>query len=418
MGVDMAHHHSLHHAKAMPGPFASKNVGLLAHLPLSAVPGSHAAGTDVWGYVSPSGREYAILGMSNGTAFIEVTDPENPVVLDVLPHINACCSDAKTYLNYCYIVSEGDNIGMKIVDLSAIDSGIVTQVGTYTGAGLKQAHNLAINEESGFAYVVGAVLSPALGGIIALDLANPVSPVLRGIWTQQYVPDLQVVNYTTGPHAGKEIAFAYSGYFTTRLRVMDVTNKADMRVIGVGDYPNAEFAHQGWLSDDRRYLYLNDEFDELDYGLPTSTHLFDVSDITKPKYLRSFGSGLGSTDHNLMVQGKFVFQANYTSGLRIFRIDTPSLIKEVGWFDTHPQNNAAGFNGAWGIYTKLPSGNVLVSDIQNGLFILDASMATADIGVVPAVSWPGLCALLILLIAAFRSGIRQNFARGRRKSSL
>ena len=142
--------------------------------------------------------------------------------------------------------------------------------------------------------------------------------------------------------------------------------------IGATTDPDGACAHQGWLSEDRKYVYLNDEFDEVSSDIPTTTYVLDVADLTEPTFVTAFSNGLPSTDHNLMVRGNFVFEANYTSGLRIYKAADPSLSEEGGYFDTYPANDMPGFNGAWSVYTDLPSGNGLVSAIQGGRIVLES----------------------------------------------
>lgn len=374
-------------AKSAAGQiFDASGVALLSRIPVEDFPGSNTLANDLWGYVSSSGREYALMGLENGTAFVEVSDPEAPVVVGFVPHVGSCCSDIKVYQQYAYVVNEGNVLagasGLQIVDLSNIDAGVVTLVNTFSQSGLKRVHNIAINEESGYAYLIGAQSSTSNGGLFVVDLSDPVNPSFAGAWSDVYVHDAQVVTYTAGPFAGREIAFAYSsiidpmlGLIDPRLRIIDVTNKSAMALIGSTTYPNAGFAHQGWLSEDRNYVYLNDEFDETSIGVPTTTYVIDVGDLTLPTFVTTFSNGLPSTDHNLTVRGNFIFEANYTSGLRIYKAANPSLIEEVGYFDTYPADDQAGYNGAWSVYADLPSGNVVVSDIQSGLFVLDPSVA-------------------------------------------
>jgi choice-of-anchor B domain-containing protein len=386
------------------GPFDSSGIALLGRLRLSDIDSPPVSATDIWGYVSPSGREYALLGLSNGTAFIEVTDPASPALLDIIPHVTGCCSDSRVYKGYAYIVSEGSNAGLQIVDLSEIDDGSVTLVTTYRSNGLTNVHNIAINEDSGYAYLCGARTSVSDGGLFVVDLADPIAPEFVGSWSQHYVHDVQVVSYETGIYAGKEIAFAYSGGISSpRLRILDVTQKSSISVLGQTDYANSSFTHQGRLSEDRNYVYLNDEFDEQDSRTVTSTHVIDVRDLANPKFVFAFSSGTTSTDHNLMVKGDFVYEANYRTGLRIFYVPSPNFAEEVGFFDTHPDSDAVGFKGAWGVYPYLPSGNVIVSDIENGLFIFDPSEALERAGAVPVAQTIGM---LMLAVACTLIGIR------------
>ena len=383
------------------GPFESSGIALLGRVRLSELDGPPMNATDIWGYVAPSGREYALLGLSNGTAFVEVTDPANPAVVDIVPHVESCCSDAKVYNGYVYIVSEGEGAGLQIVDVSGIDNGAIELVATYRGNGLSQAHNIAINEDTGYAYVCGARGNVSKGGLFIVDLADPIAPEFVGSWSHRFVHDVQVVSYETGKYAGKEVAFAFAGGLVdARLWILDVTEKSDIPSFGQTDYPNGAFAHQGWLSEDRAYVYLNDEFDEYDLGTVTSTHVIDVRDLSNPKYLFAFSGGTKSSDHNLLVNGDFIYEANYTAGLRIFHAPRPEFAEEVGFFDTHPASNASGFRGAWGVYPFLPSGIVMVSDIENGLFILDPSEALSRARSLPAARTAGTLLLVCILTAA------------------
>jgi choice-of-anchor B domain-containing protein len=277
-------------------------------------------------------------------------------------------------------------------------------VTTYRSNGLSDAHNIAINEDTGYAYLCGATGSISEGGLFIVDLANPIAPEFVGSWSDWSVHDVQVVSYTTGKYAGKEVAFAYSGSIgSPGLRILDVTDKSNISVLGQTSYPNASFTHQGRLSDDRSYVYLNDELDERDFGTATSTPVIDVRDLSDPKFVLAFSSGTPSTDHNLMVKGDFVYEANYRTGLRIFYVPSPNFAEEVGFFDTHPASDAVGFRGAWGVYPHLPSGTIIVSDTENGLFIFDPSEALSRARALPAAQTIGM---LMLACAFTLFGIR------------
>ena len=384
-------------------PYPASGVSLLSRIALSDFPGGATSGTDIWGYASPSGREYALMGLNNGIAFVEITDPESPVIVDVVPHADAGQSDVKILGAYAYSVTEGGG-GLNVIDMSGIDSGTVTLVNTVTLLGLDQAHNIAINEDSGFAYICGSFDSQSEGGLFVLDLADPVNPSFAGAWSQEHVHDVQVVTYTSGPYVGREIAFTYSGGVNDpALRILDVTNKGAIVQLGRSDYPNRAFAHQGWLSDDRRYVYLNDELDEINRFMPTRTYVIDVSDLENPTFATSFSTGLASTDHNLTLRGNILFEANYTSGLRIFHVSSPFLARSLGFFDTFPASDLTGFDGAWGVYADLPSGNVLVSDRDSGLFVLDVSAAIADLPTLPGGGrWATLILCGLIALAALR----------------
>ncbi|MFI4882963.1 MAG: choice-of-anchor B family protein [Phycisphaerales bacterium JB064] len=349
--------------------FDSHNVTLLSWIPLSAFPGGHGSGNDCWGYTSPTGREYAIMGLQRGYGFVEVTDPTNPVIIDWVEGPNSTWHDVKIMGHYAYGVSEGGS-GIQVMDLSEIDDGRVRHVLNKTQLGHQSTHNIVSNVESGYLYLVGCNISN--GGLIAVSLADPENPTIVGQWSTHYVHDAQVVSYTEGPYAGREIAFCLNGF--DGLEIVDVTDKSNMFLVGRSDYAQLRYTHQAWLSEDRQYLYLNDELDEGDSVSVTTTRVFDVSDLSNPTLADTFTTGLAAIDHNNYVKGTTLYQANYRSGLRVWDLSADPLNPtEVAWFDTFPGSNGASFNGAWSTYPYFDSGIVLISDIERGLFIVDVT---------------------------------------------
>jgi len=343
--------------------YPAENVVLRSHLPLSDFGASFAE--DCWGYVSDSGEEYAIIGLSNGTGFVRITDPDNPVIVDVVLTPNRG-RDMKVYQHYVY--SSSDSGPTHVIDVAEIDNNVVTLVNSLGGG----THNIFINEQSGFLYA-------SIGGpMVVLDLADPLNPVFVGSWDSQ-AHDATVITYPEGPYAGREIAFVFAGS-NGRVDIVDVTDKSDMFLLGSATYPSPAYTHQGWPSDDLQYLYVSDELDEVNGQPRTRTLVFDISDLANPTYVNFVSSGLPSTDHNLYVRDGFIFEANYTSGLRIFDTANPVFPAQVGYFDTYPANNDAGFSGAWTAYPFFPSGMVIVSDRSGGLFILDPSEAVGGGG--------------------------------------
>ena len=337
--------------------FPSENVSMYSHVTVADFGASFAE--DSWGYVSPSGREYAIIGLSTGTGFVEITDPANPVIVDVMTQSNRG-RDMKVYQNYVY--SSSDSGPTHVYDVSDIDNGVITHVRSFS----QGTHNLVVDEVSGFLYL-------AVGGpLLAYDLSDPSDPTLVGTWPGQ-THDAQVVTYTEGPYAGLQIAFVCAGW-EQRLDIVNVTDKSDIFLVGQTDYPSAVYTHQGWLTADRQYLYVGDEVDEI-----ARTTIIDVSDLSNPTFISDFTNGLESTDHNLYVHNGFVFEANYSSGLRIFDASDPVNPFEVGYFDTHPADDDPDYDGAWNVYPFFPSQTVIVSDRSGGLFILDASAAVGGL---------------------------------------
>jgi len=331
-------------------------------------------GNDCWGYTSPSGREYALMGLDSAMAVVDLTDPTSPVILGGVPHPSSPWADVKSFGERAYVVNESGG-GVQVVDLSRVDEGIVTlETSIDLGGQASTSHNIALNEASGFAYLCGS--NGFNGGLVALDLSNPGQPVLAGAYTDTYVHDAEIVSFTTGPNAGREIAFCYVG--ERGIDIVDVTDKSNMFRVSRTTYPGLEYAHQGWFDPERGLLFTNDEVDEIVSGGPTMTRVFDVASIEAPVRLGEFTSGLQVIDHNLYARDGIVFQANYRSGLRVFDASgDPTDPVETGFFDTFPGPDAIEFDGAWSVYPFFERSTVIVSDIQGGLFVLDAGFAIA-----------------------------------------
>ncbi len=361
--------------------FPRNNVDPLAWLPLDKFEGDHGAGNDVWGYASPSGREYAIMGLEKGFGFVEVTDPTNPEILTVIEGPASTWHDVKVIGTHAYGVSEA-GAGIQVMDMSRIDDGIVTLVQNAEINGHSTSHNIVSNPDSGYLYLVGANI--ANGGLVAIDVTDPNNPAIAGSWSQMYIHDAQVVSYTEGPYAGREVAFVLSGFSggsdQTGLRIVDVTDKNNMFTLSTALWSRARYAHQGWLSTDKKYIYINDELDEGNSVTETTTRIFNVEDLESPYYAGTVSSGLAAIDHNLYTTDRLMFQSNYRSGLRIFDITDREKPYEIAYFDTYPDDDDAAFNGNWSNYPYLPSGTLLISDIERGLFLVRLSGEAAEIG--------------------------------------
>lgn len=360
--------------------FESQNVLLRSRVSVQEFGAQYNEGNDCWGYVSPSGREYALMGLNSGLGVVDITDPVNPNILGTIDHPDSPWADVKTFGEYAYVVNESGG-GVQIIDLSDVDNGNIALVGsTSVGGAASTSHNIAINTDSGYAYLCGS--NGQNGGLIALDLSDPTNPTFAGAYNDLYVHDAEIVSFTDGPNAGREIAFCFVG--GAGLDIVDVTNKSNMFRISRTTYAGLNYSHQGWFDRENNIVYLNDELDEVNGAVPvTTTRVFDVSSLSAPNFIGSFTTGLPVIDHNLYTRDGFVFEANYRSGLRIFdATDNPANPVEVGFFDTFSGPDDVGFDGAWSVYPFFPSGNVIVSDIQGGLFVLDPSFAIA--GGVPA----------------------------------
>ena len=246
-----------------------------------------------------------------------------------------------------------------------------------------RAHNIAINEESGFAYVIGARTGSTFnyaGGPIFIDINNPTQPVDAGGYSgSSYTHDAQVVTYA-GPdpdYQGREILFGSNsdGGENNQVVVVDVTDKAAPRLISSITYSNGGYTHQGWIDAEQRYFYLGDELDEVRYGNPTRTLVFDMSDLDNLSLHHTYLGVTDAIDHNGYTHGNHYFQASYTAGFR--EIDISDIqnqrMQETGFFDTFPANNRATFDGVWNVYPFFESGIIAISDTSRGLFLVQRS---------------------------------------------
>jgi choice-of-anchor B domain-containing protein len=358
------------------GPYPCEGYDLQAHIGLNVLDATK--GNDSWGWTDPDdGKEYAIMCLSNGTAFIDISDPVNPVYLGKLPtHTgNSSWRDAKVYNNFAFIVSDVNSgqHGMQVFDLTRLRN-VVNPPMTFTNDahydGFGNCHNIVINEENGFAYAVGTTTFN--GGPHIVNIQNPLQPTFAaGYGADGYTHDAQVVTYT-GPdpdHTGKEI---YIGSNENEVVLLDVTNKANIQKISSISYSNVGYTHQGWFTEDQRFFIVGDETDEIFFGFNTRTLVFDLLDLDNPQLHMEYEGPTPATDHNGYVLGDKYFLANYTAGLRVLDISDieNKNITEIAYFDTFPDNDNVGTEKLWSVYPYFASGNIVLSDIDGGFFLV------------------------------------------------
>jgi choice-of-anchor B domain-containing protein len=366
----------------MAGAFPCRNVDLASFLPLAEIGGG--TGNDVWGWTDPAtNKEYALMGRSSGTAFVDISDAEHPVYLGNLPthSVDSVWRSIKVYANHAFIVSEAPAHGMQVFDLTRlrnVASAPVTFSETAHYNGFSRAHTITLNEATGFAYANGVTAYPdpaankCARGLHMIDVRNPSRPTFAGCFDADgYTHDSQCVTYN-GPDAAyrnREICFNSN---EDTLTIVDVTVKNAPRQLSRTTYPGSGYTHQGWLTDDQSMFLVDDEFDEQQLKTKTRTHIFNVSDLDAPSVTGIHEGTSTAIDHNLYILGRYAYQANYRSGLRVLdisRAGTASL-EEVGFFDIYPVDDLPNYNGAWSNYPFFKSGIVVVSGIEQGLFML------------------------------------------------
>lgn len=372
--------------------FGCESVDLVSFLPLAHMGAERGIVTnDVWGWTDPeTGREIVLVGMSNQTAFVDVTNPGMPTYLGRLPMpVTANAStwrDMKVYQDHMFVVSDGaGEHGMQVFDLTRLRGLDGSDPQTFSSDAhydqIASAHNIVINEETGFAYSVGSSGGGETcgGGLHMINLRDPKAPEFAGCFQDMstgrqrtgYSHDAQCVIYH-GPdpdYQGQEICL---GSNETALSIADVTDKSNPVAVAMASYPNVGYSHQGWLSEDHSYFFMGDELDETGGNVTnTRTLIWDLADLDDPILAREYMAETKATDHNLYILGNTMYQSNYKSGLRVLDISDPENPVPVGNFDTVPYGgDDATMTGSWSNYPYFESGVVVVTSSREGLFVV------------------------------------------------
>ena len=378
------------------GAFSCRNVDLVSHVPLPA----GQSGNDIWGHVDlNTGIEYAIMGFTDGTRVYSLEDPSSPQLVGHQSGIRTSWRDFKVlqyfdetlnaYQAYAYVSSEASN-GIQIIDLNNLPQSISL---AHSDRTFDSAHNvyisnvdyslnMAINGMQPRLQVVGA---DGFGGAFtSFDLTNPTAPVksydINSTLASNYthdgssmvVDDIRATRDCVNSLNGKCDVFI--DFNEKQIRLWDNTVPAETTELGSVGYDDValsnQYVHSGWWHDDKRHIYVHDEFDESRGNLNTTVRIIDAQDLTNPVIVGKWVSNNRTIDHNGFVKGNRYYMSNYERGLTILDISDPVNPVEIGYFDTFPSSNNASFNGAWGTYPYLPSGNILISDINSGLYVV------------------------------------------------
>jgi choice-of-anchor B domain-containing protein len=377
------------------GPYPCRDIDLMSFLPHFEIGGG--SGNDIWGWTDPlTGREYALVGRSTGTAFVDISNPTQPVYLGDLPTktLPSTWRGIKVFADHAFIVSEATNHGMQVVDLRQlrdVTAPPITFTETAHYAGFGSTHTLAMNTHTGFAYAAGT--RTCEGGLHSVDVRSPSTPRAAGCFSfDGYTHETQCVVYQ-GPDSlyhGREICFNSN---EDTLTVVDVTDKLEQVQLSRTGYGGSAYTHQGWLTEDQRFFLVNDEGDETAFQHPTRTLIWDVSDLDAPVLAGQYDGPTPSIDHNLYIRGNLVYESNYRSGLRVLDASeiAQGILREVGFFDIFPFDDQPAFNGAWSNYPFFPSGSVVVNGIEQGLFVVRPRVTPQGLptGLAVTVAGPG-----------------------------
>ncbi len=360
----------------MAGGYPCSNVTLMSHLS-SAELGTEAA-SDNWGWEDPlTGVEYALVASVEGLIIVSLEDPEVPVVIGDLPAHNGLetfIRDVKVYADHAFVTADTSGHGMQVLDLNQLRDVVsppvvFTETAHYNG--LSDAHNVAINPETGFAF--GVADGTCSGGLHFVDISDPMMPLAAGCYGAVGTIHDAVCQIYNGPdseHQGREICIVsdLSGFAV----IVDVTDKGNPATLSSTSYPGVSISHQGWMTEDQRYYTHGDEGDEQNSGGNTRTFIFDIQDLDNPTLAGTYTASTAASDHNQYIRGNHIFQGNYRAGFRVLEMGDLSVgeLTEVAFLDTRPTSDSNSWSGAWTTYPFFDSGLVIVTDTGEGLFVI------------------------------------------------
>lgn len=388
------------------GEFSCNNLDLLAHVPLATLGDSNSHGNDIWGHFDINdNREYALVGLTNGVSVVEVTDPVNPRVVSFIASQNTIWRDLKTYqyfdetrhrwMSYAYVTADAASVGTMILDLNQLPDNVVLVSSEKTDT---SAHNIyisnvdystgvALTNRTPYMHVAG---SDKQGGAFnSYSLANPVNPAAvyknsanSRSWYSHDVSSLWITDARREQCADKNNdCDVMLDYNEDEILLWDKTNNAKPFNLARTTYQYVSYVHSGWWTEDKHFISVHDELDEQRYNLNTRVRFFAIDNLRAPELAGEYIGPTPAIDHNGYTRGNRYYISNYERGLVVLDISDPRNPIEAGFFDTYPITNSASFNGAWGTYPFLPSGNILVNDINSGLYIIRDKTVSVQGGV-------------------------------------
>ncbi|HPF25945.1 MAG TPA: choice-of-anchor B family protein [Steroidobacteraceae bacterium] len=384
------------------GSFPCRNVDFLAQVTLAEFSSRPTSGSNVWGFVDRNdNREYAVMGHRNGTTVFDVTTPAAPREVGTIDGVASLWREVKIlqlqdaatgrFKAYAYVSTEGTDGGLQVLDLTDLPNTVrlantlrdISRAHTVYVGNVEYAGNTPLPGRQPYLVVAGSNLD---GGALRLyDLADPSTPRLTSAAPPgaEYMHDstsfVITDNRTTQCAAAHNPCELLIDFNENQVEIWDVTDKAAPTRLSRTGYPNATYVHSGWWTEDKRYVIVHDELEELRRGLNTQMYTLDLADLRAPTVTTSYSGPETATDHNGYALGNRYYVSHYKRGLVIFDISNPLSLSEVASFDTYltPAANSAGTDGAWGAYPYLPSGTILLSDIENGLFLLKLNETSA-----------------------------------------
>lgn len=367
-------------------------VDLLSHLPLNALSLNPSEANDIWGFIDLNTHaEYAIIGVRNGFAVIDVSDPFVPVEIAAFNASPTVWRDIKIYQYYdqgadrfralAYITADNVQDRIQVIDLSGLPNSVelLAQTGDF-----QAAHNVFLANVD---YATGLPL-PGTKARLQISGANsnggslrdyaldqPETPTLNSVTNAGYIHDaaglrIRDARATTQCQSGTVVCQVIADFNETTVELWDIGDESTPLLLSSTPYPNASYTHSGWPTEDQRFLFVHDELDEQQRGLPTTVRVLSLDDLSAPALSGVWSGPTNAIDHNGFVRGNRYYMSNYTRGLTILDITDPNNPVTAGFLDTFGPTNSSSFSGAWGAYPFLPSGTIAISDIDSGLYLV------------------------------------------------
>jgi len=383
------------------GQFPCRNVDFQAQISLNQFNSQPLSAANVWGFVDLNdNREYAVIGLRNGTSIVEVTDPVNPRQAAFIAGNSSAWREVKVYQvfdaqanrhrAYAYITTEASGSGLQVIDLSGLpaNAALATTIQD-TGrqhtpyiSNIDYATNMALPGAEPILFLAGSNVGN--GSWRAYSLANPAQPqfIRQAPAGTGYVHDatslLITDQRTTQCAQGHNPCEIYVDFNENTVDLWDVTDFGAPVLLSSTTYSNASYTHSGWPTADQRHIFVHDETFFFNDTPTTEIYTMNLDDLLNPFIVASYQGPDTTTDHNGYTKGNLLYVSHYRRGLVVFDASNPMQLRELASFDTFlaPAANSAGTDGAWGVYPFFPSGTVVVSDIANGLFVLRDNAAT------------------------------------------
>jgi choice-of-anchor B domain-containing protein len=329
-----------------------------------------------WGYTHPlTQQEYAILGSCIGTYFIDISNPATASVTAFVPgRISTSWREIKTYQNYCYVISDDPSPNsFQIIDMSDLPNSVNL---VYDGTDIfERAHTLFIDKDKLYLAHVTSLGGAAYSAMSIYSLANPSQPVLL----RKISDDLPFIAAVHDMYVNNDTIYASCGPVGLYVIKYDEQQNKFVQLGSLSNYAAPMANHSSWLSKDKKHLIFCDEIS----GAPIRAA--NVENFSNIQLVASFIPGPHAVPHNPYILNDLAIVSCYQDGINIYNISNLNSVYLAGRFDTYPEGglNTGDYGndklkGNWAAYPFFPSGRIIASDINNGLFVFDITDAVTS----------------------------------------